>query len=304
VALADQFDGLLIDLDGVVWIGREPVPGSAEALRSLLDAGKELAFVTNHPGRPPAAYAERLREMGVEVGPQRIVTAGMVAARLAAEAAGPDGAAFVIGAAPLKEMVAAAIGVRNGPYADRRNTNSAVLEGEAGAEAAVVVVSGHRGFDYGELLTAKRALDAGAALVATSHDPTMPMPGGEWPGTGAILAAVETASGKTAAIGGKPERHLFEMALAAIGRGSLTTPEVRKEPRLREGEEPRVGEREEPRVERVAMVGDRVSSDVEGGRRAGLATVLVLSGATDAGEASRAEPRPDHVVADLAALVE
>ncbi|HEX8050082.1 MAG TPA: hypothetical protein VF504_01325, partial [Solirubrobacterales bacterium] len=105
--LADRFDGLLIDLDGVVWIGREPVPGSVEALRALLAAGKRIVFVTNNPGRPPQAYAERLQELGVEVGAEQVVTAGMVAARLAGEAA-DGGGAFVIGAAALKEMVAAA----------------------------------------------------------------------------------------------------------------------------------------------------------------------------------------------------
>ena len=273
MALADLFDGLLVDLDGVVWIGREPVPGAPEALRELLAAGKQLVFVTNNPGKPPAAYAERLAGMGVEVGPERIVTAGMVAARLAAEAAG-DGGVFVIGAEPLKELVAAELGARKVRDADRRNANSAVLDVEDGVEAAAVVVSGHRDFAFPELLTAKRALDAGAALIATSRDPTMPMPGGEWPGTGAILAAVETATGRTAEIAGKPERHLFELALAATDG-----------------------------AERVAMVGDRVSSDVAGGRNAGLATVLVLSGTSDAGAAAAAEPRPDHVVADLAALL-
>jgi HAD superfamily hydrolase (TIGR01450 family) len=278
VALADDFDGLLIDLDGVVWIGREPVPGAAETLRALLTEGKQLVFVTNNPSKPPESYAKRLRSMGVEVGPERIVTAGMVAARMAGEAAGAGGGAFVIGAPPLKEMVAA-----SGP---------ALLVGEAGREADVVVVSGHRDFDYTELLTAKLALDRGAALVATSHDPTMPMPGGEWPGTGSILAAVETASGRTAEIAGKPERHLFEMALAALdlpspSRGSLGKHDVPKE----------------PRDLRVAMIGDRVSSDIEGGRRAGLATILVLSGTSDRATAEAAEPRPDHVVDDLVGLL-
>jgi HAD superfamily hydrolase (TIGR01450 family) len=272
VALADDFDGLLIDLDGVVWIGREPVPGSAEALRTLLERGKRIVFVTNNPGRPPAAYAERLQGMGIDVGPGQVVTAGIVAARLAGGAAGPDGSAFVISRAPLKEMVAAA-GVT-------------VLEGEAGRDASVVVVSGHREFDYAALLTAKRALDRGAALIATSRDPTMPMPGGEWPGTGAVLAAVETASGRVAEIAGKPERHLFELALAQLTRGTSGTDEGP----------------EEPRDLRVAMVGDRVSSDIEGGRRAGLTTVLVLSG-TDSEDPATAEPRPDHVVADLAGLL-
>jgi glycerol-1-phosphatase len=257
--LADRFDGFLIDLDGVVWIGREPVPGSPQALRALLEAGKRIVFVTNNPGRLPATYAERLRELGVEVDEEQIVTAGMVVARLAAEAAGDGGSAFVIGAPALKEMVAAA-GAR-------------VLEGEEASEADAVVVSGHRGFDYAELLTAKRALDRGAALFATSHDPTMPFPGGEVPGTGAVLAAVETASGRRATIAGKPEHHLFEMAVEAVGGG------------------------------RLAMVGDRVSSDIAGGRNAGLETILVLSGTTSREQAGSAEPAPDHVLEDLSGLL-
>lgn len=259
--LADRFDGLLIDLDGVVWIGREPVPGSPEALQALLGAGKRLVFVTNNPGKHPAAYAERLGEMGVAVEESQIVTAGMVVAQLAGEAAvAAGGGAFVIGAQALKEMVAA--------------TGAQVLDGEEGREADAVVVSGHRGFDYDELLTAKRALDNDAALFATSHDPTMPFPGGEVPGTGAILAAVETASGKRATIAGKPEPHLFAMARGALGD-----------------------------CESVAMVGDRLSSDIEGGARAGLETILVLSGTTMRAEAEAARPAPDFVVENLSGLL-
>jgi glycerol-1-phosphatase len=259
MALADEFDGLLVDLDGVVWIGREMVPGSAEALKYLLEAGKEIVFVTNNPGKPAAAYVERLREAGILVADDRVVTAGESTASLAAEGAGAGRTAFVIGAPAFHDTVAA--------------TGLRVLGGEAGRDADVVIVSGHRGFDYEELLTATLALQRSAALFATSHDPTLPMPGGAWPGTGAILAAVETASGATATIGGKPEPHLFEMARERIAA-----------------------------AKRVAMVGDRVSSDIEGGRRAGLETVLVLSGATSSEEAEDADPAPDHVVEDLAAL--
>lgn len=258
--LADRFDGLLIDLDGVVWIGREPVPGSVEALRALLAAGKRLVFVTNNPGRLPQAYAERLRELGVAVGPEQIVTAGVAVARLAGEAAAAaGGTAFVIGRSALKEMVAA---------------RARLLEGAEAEKADVVVVSGHRGFDYEELKTAKFALDNGARLFATSHDPTMPFPGGELPGTGAVLAAVEVASGRQATIAGKPERHLFEMAKEAVGEG------------------------------RLAMVGDRISSDIDGGRNAGLETILVLSGTTSRAEAEAANPAPDHVLEDLAGLLQ
>jgi HAD superfamily hydrolase (TIGR01450 family) len=260
MALADQFDGFLVDLDGVVWVGREAVAGAVEALRALIDGGKELVFVTNNPARPPSTYVERLREMGVPAADGHVVTAGVVTAELAAAKCSQGGSAFVIGAPGFKDTVGAA-GLK-------------LLEGEAARKADAVLVSGHRGFDYEELLTATLALQGGAGLFATSRDPTLPMPGGAWPGTGSILAAVETASRMTAEIGGKPERHLFERACALI-----------------------------PDAGRVAMVGDRLASDIEGGRRAGLETILVLSGASSRAEGEAADQPPGHIIEDLAGLL-
>ncbi len=69
MGLADEFDGLLVDLDGVVWIGREMVPGAVETLSSLLDAGKEIVFVTNNSVKPASAYAGRLRDAGIDTVP-------------------------------------------------------------------------------------------------------------------------------------------------------------------------------------------------------------------------------------------
>lgn len=261
MALADRFDGFLVDLDGVVWEGREFLPGAIDALNALtLKASKEIVFVTNNSVRAPEKYAERLRDAGVDVADERVVTGGAATARLAADCVGAGGTAFVIGAPEFKQSVSAA--------------GLSVIEGDAAANADAVVVSGHREFDYAELLTATRALQAGGALFGTSHDPTLPMPGGALPGTGAVLAAIETASGKKAEIGGKPEPHLFEQAQALI-----------------------------PGAERVAMVGDRIASDIEGGRRAGLETILVLSGATSREAAENATPPADHVVDDLAGLL-
>ena len=259
MALADEFDGLLVDLDGVVWIGRELVPGAVEALQELLAAGKEIVFVTNNSVKQPAAYAGYLREAGIEVADDRVLTGGAATARLAAERVGSGGTAYVIGAPGFKETVAAA--------------GLELLDGEAAHSADAVVVSGHREFDYSELLTATRALQAGAALFGTSRDPTLPMPDGPWPGTGATLAAIETASGVRAETAGKPEPHLFEQARALM-----------------------------PDAARVAMVGDRIASDIEGGRRAGLATILVLSGDTTREDAEAAEHPPDHIIDDLTGL--
>jgi glycerol-1-phosphatase len=260
MALADEFDGFLVDLDGVVWVGRELVRGAAETLAELLSDGKEIVFVTNNSVKQPAEYASRLRDAGIEAQDNRVLTGGAVTAQLAAERVGHGGTAFVIGAPGFKQTVAGA--------------GLELLDGEAAQSADAVVVSAHREFDYAELLTATRALQNGALLFGTSRDPTLPMPGGAWPGTGATLAAVETASGKRAETGGKPEPYLFEQARVLI-----------------------------PDADRVAMVGDRIASDIEGGRRAGLATVLVLTGAGTRAEAEAAEPPPDHVIDDLPALL-
>lgn len=260
VSLADDYDGFLVDFDGVVWVGRDPVPGSPEALRALLETGKELAFVTNNPGRLPEVYAQRLERIGVAAQPDRIVTAGVVTARLAAERVGTGSRALVVGAEAFREAAAAA--------------GLTAVDPDRTEEADVVLVASHAGFDYDELLAATRALRGEAPLFATSRDPTLPMPDGPWPGTGAVLAAVETASGRVAEIGGKPEPHLFRDARERIAG-----------------------------ARRVAMVGDRISSDVVGARRAGLETVLVLTGASSRAEAEAAEEPPDHVVEDLAALL-
>ena len=260
MALVDEFDGLLVDLDGVVWEGRELLPGAVETLRELIESGKEIVFVTNNSVRSPDAYAERLRDSGIGVADDRVITGGVATARLAAERVGVGGTAFVIGAPGFKDTVAAA--------------GLELVEDDSAQAADAVVVSAHREFDYAELLTATRALQNGAALFGTSRDPTLPMPGGAWPGTGATLAAVETASGKRAEIGGKPERHLFEQARELLGDAG-----------------------------RVAMVGDRIASDIEGGRRAGLATILVLSGASTREQAESSEHAPDHVLDDLTGLL-
>jgi glycerol-1-phosphatase len=272
MTLADNFDGFLIDLDGVVWEGPDLIPRAVEAIAELLEQGKEIVFVTNNPGRPGGAYAERLRGMGVEAPDDRVVTAGAATARLAAERTGGGKSAFVIGTDSFRE--------------ETETAGLEVLRGEDARRADAVLVSGHRGFDYEELLTATLALQRGAALFATSRDPTLPMPGGAWPGTGAILAAVETATGARAEVGGKPERHLFDLALRTLRCDFSSNTEDKSQ-----------------RSERVAMVGDRITSDIEGGRRAGLETILVLTGASTRADAEAADPPPDHVVDDLAALV-
>ena len=207
MALADSYEAFLVDLDGTVWVGGEAVPGAAETLASLREAGRPVVFVTNDSRASAGELAERLREGGIEAEPSDVLTAGAVTARAAARRGGSR--AYVIGAPALRSAVEEA-GLR-------------LCGQEEAADADAVVVALHPGFDYAELKAATQALHGGAALFATNREPSLPMPDGLWPGTGSILAAVEFASGRRATICGKPERELFDQALERLGASAERT---------------------------------------------------------------------------------
>ena len=133
-----------------------------------------------------------------------------------------------------------------------------------------------RAFNYVKLTGAMRAIMGGARFVATNADALLPVEGGQVvPGAGTMISAIQTATGVQPLVVGKPEPGLFEHALRRLGGLS---------------------------PEHVAMVGDRLDTDVVGGQRAGLRTILVLTGVTNPSEAAVAEPQPDAVVADLASV--
>jgi len=262
VAIVDRFDGFLIDLDGVVYVGDGLVPGSDHAIAALQERGKHVLFLTNDPRSSRDEYAAKLRRLGLDVDASRILTSGAATAAFIARHEETRGrSAFVIGTPALKAEV--------------RGAGLVVIEGEEGAQADFVVVGGHDGFTYDELRIATHALRRGAAFYATGRDATFPMPDGPWPAAGAILAAVETAAGRPARVIGKPEPEMFLVAREMLGE-----------------------------ARRTVVVGDRLDSDIAGGHRAGLATVLVLTGSTTEAEAASASPAPDFVIPDLQSLVQ
>jgi HAD superfamily hydrolase (TIGR01450 family) len=267
VRLADRYDGFLIDLDGVVWLGHEFIEGAVETVNTLTAEGKPVAFVTNSPRQSPAEHAETLRKGGIMVEDSRVVTAGTTLIALALERFGPQPEAIATGTDSFLRQLSRA-GIRLLDHSDWR-------------AAEAVLVSGHSGFDYDELKAASMAARAGAMLVATGRDPTMPMPEGLWPGTGSILAAIETASGVKGVITGKPEVRIFRTGLEAIGFSA--------------GEHGPTGPDGEQ--VRVAMIGDRADTDVAGGQAAGLDGILV-------GDHRDPAVVPDQTIASLAGLLE
>jgi len=252
------YDGFALDLDGVVWLTGEPIPGSVEAIARLRAGGRKVVFLTNDPRSTREEYAERLRRIGVETEVEDVLTSGTAVAEAVAGEM-PGAGVYVVGSDALRaELRAAGLEVVGG--------------GDSGVDA--VVVGGHSGFDFSELHEAMTAVRAGAELWATGRDPVYPTAQGLLPGSGAIVAAVETASGATARVAGKPERPMFEAARLRL------------------------------RADRPAIVGDSLDSDIAGGAAAGFATILVLTGRASREEAQRADARPDLIVPSLAALAD
>jgi HAD superfamily hydrolase (TIGR01450 family) len=257
--LLQRYEQVILDLDGCVWVGPDPVPGSAEAIVALREAGKRVAFVTNDPRHAGEEFVRKLWGIGVQASLADVVTVGAAVQHLLAETRG--GTAFVIGTESLRRHVADA-GVRIVNHTD------------LATRAELVIVGGTDEVAYEDLRDAVLALRRGADFLATGRDPTYPMPDGLWPGTGAILAAVEVGSGRQAAIVGKPEPQLFFTALDRLGDG------------------------------RTLVIGDRLDADIAAAEKARLDSALVLTGGTSREEAEAAKkPRPIAVADNLAALV-
>jgi HAD superfamily hydrolase (TIGR01450 family) len=259
--LVDRYEQLIVDLDGCVWVGDQPIDGSVEAIDRLRQAGKRVAFATNNSRRSGEDYVQKLWSMGVQASLQDVVTVGGAMQHLLAETR-RGMTAFVIGTeAMIKHAADAGLKVLN-------NTDLAT-------RADLVIVSGTEDVTYEQIRIAVLALRRGADFIATSRDPTYPMPDGLWPGTGALLAAVEIASDREASIVGKPEPQLFFTALERLGDG------------------------------KTLVVGDRLESDIEAAKRAKLDAALVLTGDTTREEAEAAtDPKPVAIADSLAALVD
>ena len=259
-ASVSRYEQVILDLDGCVWVGPEPVPGAVEAITALRDAGKRIAFVTNDPRHAVEDHVRKLWRIGLKASLADVVTAGAAMQHLLAETR-RGRTAFVIGTEPFRRHVADA-GCR------------ILNETDLASRAELVVVAGTEQLVYEDLRDAVLALRRGADFLATSRDPTYPMPDGLWPGTGAIVAAVEVGSGREAAIVGKPEPQLFYTALDRLGDG------------------------------RTLVVGDRLDADIAAAEKARLDSALVLTGGTSREEADAAkEPKPIAVADSLAALV-
>ena len=251
--------GVVLDVDGTVVRGDEPIPGAREGLDLIREAGLDRLFVSNNPTKAPPAYVDRLGKAGFTVSEEEVVTAGTVTTSYLAEHHADD-LLFLVGEEGLREQLTGA---------DLRLTDDPNA-------AEVVVASIDRDFHFDDLTDAYEALvDESVPLVGTDPDRVIPAPERDIPGSGAIINAVAgVAERDPDTMLGKPSEPAQRIVLDRLGLPG----------------------------EDCLVVGDRLDTDVEFGRRAGMTTVLVTTGITDRRLVERSDVDPDYVVDSLAEL--
>ena len=257
--LLECFDALLLDLDGVVYLGDEAIGCAVDALEQVHAAGRSVIYVTNNAAHTPADVTARLTGFGIAAAETEVVTSSMAAADLLASELPASSPVLVVGGRGLWTAVEAA-GLKPSRTADGV---AAVVQGW-GPDVA-----------WPDLAEVTVALRAGARWVATNLDRTLPSPRGPLPGSGSLVAAVQTATGRSPdAVAGKPFAPLYDAARRRSGDVS------------------------------ALMVGDRLDTDITGGVAADIPTLLVLTGVSTAADLLAAGPdaRPTYVGRDLRSL--
>ena len=258
----DAPGGYLLDLDGTLYHGGAAIPGAVQALAELRRRGKPFRLVTNTTTRSRAALVDRLVGYGFEARAEEIFTATLAGVSLARNAGYRSIAPFVPAGA-LEDMGALALsgGTSGAP--------------SAGPADAVVLGDLGEGWTFALLQEAFEQLLSGAALVALSRDRYWSQGHRLTLDAGPFVAALEFASGKPAAVAGKPSAAFFDAAVASMGMPPSS----------------------------VAMVGDDVWSDVDGAQRAGLQGWLVETGKFRKDLLDHSSVRPDRILTSVAELL-
>lgn len=257
--LLDEHDAVLFDLDGTVYRGGELVPGAREAICGVRNRSAAVRYVTNNASKPGHEVADQLGKFGLDASPDEVSTSAQAAAGMLAGMLPVGSRVLVVGSAALVAEIESV-----GLHAVREH-----------AEQPDAVVQGHSiNTAWWNLAEAALAIRGGALWVASNADRTLPTERGELPGNGAMVAALQAATGQDPAVAGKPEPPLLDRAVASMGAGA------------------------------PLMVGDRLDTDIAGGVRSGIPSLLVLTGVSTPRELLSADEsmHPDYVAADLGAL--
>jgi 4-nitrophenyl phosphatase len=268
---------LLVDLDGVVYQGSDPIPGVAALLSRRVAAGDIVVYVTNNSMWYRADYVARLEALGAPVSADRVVSSPRATALYLREVDPTIERVLVLGGPGLgRELSEVGFAVVMAGDAVDRAARERIDWFEAAGRPGAVVVGLDPEVSWERLAVAASSIRAGARFVVTNRDPIYPTERGLMPGAGALVAAVEAASGTTPVSIGKPAPLLLEEAARLVGV--------------------------DPR--QAVMIGDSILTDLAAARAVGARCVLMLTGVTSRAEvdALAGDRRPDAVAADAAEL--
>jgi HAD superfamily hydrolase (TIGR01450 family) len=258
----DGVDAVLADLDGVVYQGPNAIPHAVDALSRVVADGLRTGYITNNASRTDAQVAEHLTSFGLSVAPEDVVTSPQAAMRILTTLVEPGATILVVGGIGLVTEVEKA---------------GLVVTRSAADKPAAVVQGFAPEVGWTQLAEASFALhDPAVYWVATNTDWTIPVAGGIAPGNGTLVSAVHTAVGRLPVVAGKPEKAIFDEAMARFGASN------------------------------PAFIGDRLDTDTMGAKRAGIRAIHVLTGIDRAKQllAAPANSRPDFILEDLRQLFE
>lgn len=255
-----QTQAFLIDLDGTLYRGKEVIPDAPDFIRWLEETGRKYLYVTNNSTRTPEQVAAHLQSFGIPAEAQHVLTTSQTAAKyIQADTHGRSGVkAYILGETGLQRALED-VGVT------------------ITAEGAEYVVQGmDRALTYDKLKTASLLIQGGATFITTNIDKMLPTEEGFLPGSGSLMIALQTASGKDPIVMGKPEARMIEVALEQLG--------VSKE--------------------QAVVVGDNLETDILAGFQAGVRTALVLSGYSKREQVEAAKGKPTVIFESLTELMQ
>jgi NagD protein len=247
---------VISDMDGVIYRGRTLIPGANEFIESLRSGGIPFLFLTNNSGDSPQALKRKLESRGVHgLNESDFITSAMATALFLRQQR-PGARVYAIGGTGL--------------LGELRNAGFELTE----KDPDYVVVGKTDDFNFSQMKIAARHISRGARFIGTNPDIIDPTEDGFEPACGSILSAIETASGSSPYIIGKPNSLMMTIATRKLG--------VHPDDTL--------------------VIGDRMDTDIVGGLEAGMTTCLVLSGVTRREDIDSFPYRPDFIfdsVADI-----
>ncbi len=262
---------LIIDMDGVLWHGDQPMPGLTNFFETLRNQQIPFILATNNARSTQDQYVVKFANMGVVVSPNEILTSSMATALYLAENFNPATTRiFVIG----EEGARLPLTERGFTLTDLYELNDDKVNPNMGAD--IVVCGMDQKLSWDKLATATLNIRAGAKFIGTNADTTLPTERGLTHGNGAILAALEAATGVTPVIIGKPEPIIYQQALTLLGVDPNHT----------------------------IAIGDRLETDILGAVRTGIRSLMVLTGVSTEEDFNTTDYRPTWVMQDIRAVTE